>query len=209
MPSFGQYYAVPVVARYQQRYPSVSVDLTLSQRVPDLLTEGYDVSLQLAKALPDSMLVSRLLCRTYSILCASPKYLAKAGVPLKPADLAGHHCSPIVTTIFPSDRWVFDGPDGEETFVLSPAKFQVNVFDTLAVALREGMGIGALPTSTALPALRDGTLVRVMPGYRLQPLDFFALYSSRLTFRTSRTQFGANFVASPAGGRRLPGRRVA
>lgn len=178
--SFGQTYVVPAVVRFRQRYPSVSVDLTLSQHVPDLLDEGYDVSLQMsATALPDSGLISQRLGTVHSVLCASPAYLERHGTPRSVAELGGHACVPIVTSLFPRDLWRFDGPDGEVLFHLPPTHFQVNGADALAVALREDAGIGALPMPTALPALRSGELVRVLPGHALQALTVHVLYASR------------------------------
>jgi len=80
--SFGQAYLVPAVVRYRTRYPSVGVELTLSQHVPDLIDEGYDVSLQLSTSdLPDSGLVSQRLGTVHSVLCAAPSYLKEHGTP--------------------------------------------------------------------------------------------------------------------------------
>jgi DNA-binding transcriptional LysR family regulator len=178
--SFGQAYVVPAIVRYRTLHPSVMVELTLSQHFPDLLDEGYDVSLQLsANELPDSGLVSQRLGTVHSVLCASPEYLRARGVPQSVTDLADHVCLQIVTPVFPPDRWHLDGPNGRETLALPSADFQVNVADALGAALREGIGIGSLPMSTALPALRSGALVRVLPDYRLQQLTVYTLYPSR------------------------------
>lgn len=178
--SFGQIYVVPAIMRYQERYPSVAVDLTLSQHVPDLLDEGYDVTLQLsATDLPDSALVSQRLGSLHSVLCASPAYLAKRGTPTSVAELAGHTCVQVVSSVFPRDFWHLEGPDGAHTFALPPSHFSVNVAEALAAALREGCGIGSLPMSSAVPALRSGSLVRVLPDYRLQQLTVYAMYASR------------------------------
>ncbi|RQR40238.1 LysR family transcriptional regulator [Burkholderia sp. Bp9143] len=177
---FGQAYVVPAVVRYRARNPSVSVELTLSHHVPDLLDEGYDVSLQLSSAdLPDSGLVSHRLGTVHSVLCAAPAYLSAHGTPRTVPELDGHACLQIVTSVFPCDRWHLDGPNGRETFKLPPADFQVNVPDALGAALRDGIGIGALPLSTALPALRSGVLARVLPEYQLQTLTAYVLYPSR------------------------------
>ncbi len=177
---FGQAYVVPAVLRYQQCYPSVSVELTLSQHVPDLLDEGYDVSLQLsARDLPDSGLVCQQLGVLHSVLCAAPAYLQERGVPRNVPELAGHTCLQMLTSVFPSDQWHLFGPKRDEMFRLPAAVFQVNIAEALAVALREGVGIGALPVSTALPALRSGALLRVLPDHRLQALTAYALYASR------------------------------
>jgi DNA-binding transcriptional LysR family regulator len=179
-PSFGQAYVVPAVIRYRERYPAVSVELTLSQHMPDILEEGYDVMLQLTTTeLPDSGLVSHRLGDVHSVLCAAPAYLRARGTPHTVQDLDAHSCLQIVTSIFPHDRWHLDGPDGRETVELPKAAFEMNLPDALSVALREGVGIGALPMSTVLPALHSGALVRVLPEYRLQKLTAYALYASR------------------------------
>src|SRR6266702_2428385 len=90
MPGFGQHYVMPMISLYQQQYPTVQVDLTLAQRVPDLLDEGYDVSIVLAADLPDSGLMSQRLGSAFSIACASPAYVEKHGMPRVPSDLTHH-----------------------------------------------------------------------------------------------------------------------
>ncbi|MFM0000204.1 MULTISPECIES: LysR family transcriptional regulator [Paraburkholderia] len=178
--AFGQTYVLPAVLRYREQNPSVAVDLTLSQHVPDLLDEGYDVSLQLSMThLPDSGLVSHRLGDVHSVLCAAPAYLKEHGMPLTVEELNGHACLQIVSSVFPRDRWHLDGPNGLETFELPPADFRVNVIEALSVALRDGIGIGALPIASALPALRSGALIRVLPEYQLQKLTAYVLYASR------------------------------
>jgi DNA-binding transcriptional LysR family regulator len=177
---FGQAYLVPAIVQYQRLHRSVSVELTLSQHVPDLLDEGYDVTLQLSAAdLPDSGLISHALGSLHNVLCAAPAYLRERGTPRSVAELAGHDCLQLFTPVFPRDKWQLEGPFGVETFELPQATFQVNIAEALAGALREGIGIGALPMSTALPAMRNGSLLRVLPEYRLQRLTVYAMYASR------------------------------
>jgi DNA-binding transcriptional LysR family regulator len=180
MTSLGQHYVVPAVGRYQQRYPDVNIELTLAHRVPDLLDEGYDVALVLAsQALPDSGLVSQRLGSAFSIACASPAYLERHGVPQTPSDLGRHTCLQMVTPVFPANEWTFDGPSGQETHTLGAATFQVNVAEALAVAVREGMGIGLVPIYSAISGLRSGQLVWVLPEYTSQEMKLYALYPSR------------------------------
>jgi DNA-binding transcriptional LysR family regulator len=177
---FGQAYLVAAIVQYQQSHQSVSVELTLSQHVPDLLDEGYDVTLQLSAAdLPDSGLISHPLGTLRSVLCAAPAYLRERGTPCSVAELAGHHCLQLHSPVFPREKWWLEGPHGVETFELPTATFQVNVAEALAGALREGVGIGALPMSTAVPAMRNGSLLRVLPEYRLQQLTVYVMYASR------------------------------
>jgi DNA-binding transcriptional LysR family regulator len=153
--------------------------LTLSQRLPDLLEEGYDVAVTPATELQDSGLIAQPLGRLYSILCASPGYVAKHGMPGKPADLLDHICLQLVTPITPGNRWVLDGRDGPETVEFAATPFTVNHAEAMVNAIGADMGIGILPTSSALPGLRNGTLVRVLPDYRILVLGIWALYASR------------------------------
>jgi len=179
MTSFGQHYVVPAVARYQQEYPEVQVDLTLAQRMPDLLDEGYDVALVLATDLPDSGLVSQRLASAFSIACASPAYLERHGVPQTPSDLAKHSCLQMVTPVSPSGQWRFTGPGGEHVVELGTPSFRVNVAEAMAVAVREGMGVGLLPIYSAISGLRSGELVWILPEYKSQEMNVYALYPSR------------------------------
>lgn len=180
MASIGQNYVVPAVAAYQRRYPDVAVDLTLSQHVPDLLEEGYDVALRVSPtALPDSNYISHELGAVRGILCAAPGYLAEHGTPASVDDLARHTCLQVALPVFPNDKWRLIGPEGERVVPLPVHRFKVNVPDAMAVALHEGMGIGALPTLAARASLRAGMLVRVLPDYHLQTLRIYAIYASR------------------------------
>lgn len=180
MSSIGQHYVIPAIAAYQARYPEVTVDLTLSQHVPDLLEEGYDVAIRLSPdALPDSNFVSHYLGAIRTVLCAAPGYLEAHGMPCTVEDLAGHSCLQLALPMFPSDRWLLMGPDGEREFELPASRFKVNMSDAMAAALHEGMGIGTLPTLAIRSALRTGSLVRVLPDYHPQDLNVYAVYASR------------------------------
>ncbi|KAF1045946.1 MAG: HTH-type transcriptional regulator DmlR [Herbaspirillum frisingense] len=178
MTSFGQRYVIPAISGYQKRYPDVAVELTLAQRIPDMLEEGYDVSLVLARELPDSGLIYRQLGSTFSMLCASPAYIDKYGAPQKPADLVNHACLQLVSPISPLDEWIMDGPEGGSVISVK-SNFQVNVAEAMLAAIREGMGVGVLPIYSAVDPLRAGTIVRVLPQHRLQNMNVYALYPSR------------------------------
>jgi DNA-binding transcriptional LysR family regulator len=202
--TFGQVYVVPALTRYLEANPLVSADLTLSQRIPDLLHEGYDVSLRIAgDALPDSALVSAKICDMPCVLCAAPAYIKRRGAPHSLGDLASHACLPLVTPHFAVESWTFFGEEGQVDVKLPAARLRTNSADALAVALTEGLGIGVLPMLSALPALRSGALVRVLADYQLQSTSVFALYASRLYLdRKIRTWIDSlrDFVAVELGG---------
>ncbi|ABE29404.1 bacterial regulatory helix-turn-helix, lysR family protein [Paraburkholderia xenovorans LB400] len=177
--SFGQHYLAPLIARYNQRFPDVLIDLVLAQRVPDMIEEGFDVSVVVARELADSALVSQRIGTTCTVLCASPQYLSKRGMPVSLEDLNTHTCLQLVLPDVPSGQWIFDGPDAQVFRHTRSTPLTVNVAEALAEAIREGMGIGPLPLSLALQGFRDGSLVRVLDGHRLQSNNIYALYASR------------------------------
>ncbi|OYT84499.1 MAG: LysR family transcriptional regulator [Pseudomonas sp. PGPPP4] len=179
MTGIGQHYVIRAIAGYRALHPEVRFDLTMANRIPDLLEEGFDLAIVVAAELPDSGFVSQQIGHTYSILCASPAYLQEHGQPQTPAELANHACLRFISPVVSFDRWQFEGPNGPETYRIGETPFQVNVGDAMTEALRQGLGIGVLPLYSAVDGLRDGSLVRVLPAYRLQRLNAYALYASR------------------------------
>lgn len=179
--SFGQVFVIPALARFLEQYPEVQADLMLSSRVPDLLEENIDVSLRLAASqLPDSGLVSARICRMASVLCAAPQYLDRHGAPASLDELAQHMQVRLIAPHYSVDHWDFDGPDGRVKFPVPSARLRVNTADSLAAALISGCGVGPVPLLSALPALRSGSLIRVLPAYEMQGTNVYAVYASRL-----------------------------
>ncbi|QKV64210.1 LysR family transcriptional regulator [Pseudomonas sp. 43A] len=193
MSAIGNHYVIDAIARYREIHPTVMFDLTLTNRVPDLLEEGYDMSIVLARELPDSGFVAQRLGITYSILCASPAYLEKRGMPHSPDALAEHECLRIVNTVMPVEHWMFEGPQGMETITIPVSPFHINTADGMTIAIRKGMGIGIQPIASAVDGLRAGTLVRVLPEYRLEELNLFAIYPSR-KFVDAKTRTWVDFL---------------
>ncbi|ENA32746.1 MULTISPECIES: LysR family transcriptional regulator [Pseudomonas] len=173
----GTEHLAPLAALYAERYPDVTLDFTLSQNRPDLIEEGYDIAITMDRHLPDSELVAQRLGEVYSVVCASPDYLAKWGTPHHPRDLDQHTCLLLQDPTFP-EEWVFTKPD-EETSIKPRSIYQVNVADALANTAKAGLGLCLLPSFIAAPALREGGLVRVLPEYRLRERSVYALYPSR------------------------------
>ncbi|NWB69465.1 LysR family transcriptional regulator [Pseudomonas sp. I8001] len=186
----------PLIARYIEQYPDVSIELTLSQHNPDPLEEGHDVVISIAHSLPDSALVSQTIGQLFSVPCAAPGYLARYGVPEHPQQLMQHRRLHLQD--FQEDAWLFKGQEGE--IAISPGDtFRTNVADAMVKATQEGMGISLLPFFSANPALREGSLVRLLPGYRLRERSIFAVYPSR-RFLDAKVRTWVGFLQA-----RLPG----
>lgn len=174
--TFGLLYLAPLWAPFMARHPKVRVDVMLSDRVTDLVEEGFDLAVRIAR-LPSSSLVSRKLATTRMILCASPAYLKRRGQPKTPADLVNHEIASY-SLLSMGETWEFDGPDGHVVAPVSP-RLRSNSGDTCrAVALAHG-GIILQPSFLVGADIRAGTLVELMPEFRSIRLDMFAVYPSR------------------------------
>jgi DNA-binding transcriptional LysR family regulator len=162
--SFGTYSLMPALTRYMRRYPEVSVDLTLSDRVVDLIDEGYEAVIRLS-VLTDSTLIARSLAPYRLVACASPAYLAERGVPVSPADLTSHECLGFAYWARPPmDEWIFTGIDGVRK-VKVRSRFHVNNGPALRVAALDGFGIILQAEDMLREDLASGRLVTVLPDY--------------------------------------------
>lgn len=169
--NFGTYRLVPMLVRYLEQHPEVTVDLTLTDRVVDLVEEGYEAVIRIS-SLADSTLVARSLAPYRLVACAAPSYLTAHGTPVIPADLARHECLGFAYwSRPPADEWQFTGADGVHT-VRVGSRLAINNGQALRAAALEGFGIILLSHELLEEDLAAGRLVRVLPGYEppLRPM---------------------------------------
>jgi DNA-binding transcriptional LysR family regulator len=174
--SFGMKHLAPLWSEFLQAHPGVSLDLQLADRVIDLVDEGFDVAVRIAR-LPDSSLVSRKLASTQLVLCASTKYLKARGVPKHPKDLAEHDIL-AYSLLAMGDQWQFTGPKGHASVKVRPRMWTNNGDSCIAAAVR-GAGIVLQPTFLVADELASGQLVRVLPKFRSIELGIYAVYPTR------------------------------
>ncbi len=174
--SFGLLHLAPLWAGFLARHPKVTLDVTLSDRVVDLVDEGYDLAVRIAR-LPASTLVSRRLTSTRMVLCASPDYLRQHGTPAHPSELADHAVM-AYSLLSIGENWAFEGPDGPVTVKIHP-RLRSNSGDTCRSVALAGGGIVLQPTFLVGDALQSGELVEVLPAFRSIELDVYAVYPSR------------------------------
>lgn len=160
---------------FMARYSELKVDLVCNDRFVDLIEEGFDVAVRLARELPDSSLVARKLTTTATMLVASPDYLMRCGAPACPEDLASHNC--LTYTLVPKpNEWTLTSPTGERTTVTVSGSFQSNTGIALRSAALAGTGIATSASFIVYGDLVRGDLVPVLPDYRLAPRDIYAVY---------------------------------
>jgi DNA-binding transcriptional LysR family regulator len=174
--SFGLLHLAPLWAEFMAQHPKVVLDVTLADRVVDLVEEGFDMAVRIAR-LPNSSLVSRHLTSTRMVLCASPTYLRVRGQPGHPSELASHDV--LAYSLFSmGDQWEFTGPEGTTTVKVTP-RLRTNSGDTCRVAALRHQGIVLQPSFLVGADLLAGTLVEVLPAWRSIELGVYALYPSR------------------------------
>ncbi|RDE51650.1 MAG: LysR family transcriptional regulator [Candidatus Accumulibacter meliphilus] len=174
--TFGHLHLAPLWVEFMALHPKVTLDVTLADRVVDLVEEGFDMAVRIAR-LPNSTLISRQLTSTRLVLCASPSYLRNHGTPAHPSELAQH--AVVAYSLFSmGDNWAFTGPRGMLSVKVSP-RLRTNNGDTCRVAALRHQGIVLQPSFLVGPDLIAGTLVELLPAYRSIELGVYAVYPSR------------------------------
>jgi len=173
---FGVRHMDRAITEYLQRYPGVEVDLTLNDRVVDLVEEGFDLAVRVAKQI-DPGLVARRLTRARTVACASPGYLKRHGTPKSPVQLTGHNCLTFAYSSLQND-WRFRRKNVERTVRVS-GNLRGNNGDILVSAAIEGLGVILEPTFLVFEALRQKRLVRILSDWEADEFSVFAVYPNR------------------------------
>ncbi|TKC90263.1 LysR family transcriptional regulator [Trinickia terrae] len=191
--SFGRQHISPAIPAFLRRYPGVSVDLRLSDRVVDLVDEGIDVAIRIG-ALKDSSLVARKLAVNRRVICCAPAYLEAHGVPHHPAELARHEC-----IVLSGQRdWSFATPAGQVN-VRVGGRLATDNGEVIRDALLDGFGIAIKSTWDVAAHLASGRLVTVLDGYPLaETVAIWAVYPTR-AFVPAKTTAFIDFLAAHFG----------
>lgn len=164
-----------LVASFLRRYPEVRVEMSCTDRVVDLVEEGFDVAIR-AGRLADSSLIARPLATLRRLAVASPAYLDARGTPREPDDLRRHDC-----IVFGSgrerNRWRLEGRGGSVE-VEVPARCTTNDLDLVGEAASAGLGIALLQDDRCMADLRARRLRRVLPGWSSPGVPLQAVYPS-------------------------------
>jgi DNA-binding transcriptional LysR family regulator len=172
--SFGMHTLALVLPDFLKAHPKVDVELTLSNRNVDLIDEGYDAVFRIG-TLSDSGLIARALAPYRLSACAAPSYLA-GSPPLEiPSDLARHVCLGFAHTELRT-RWTFDGPEGRVVVPVT-SRFIADHGEPLLRAAIAGLGVLLQPLEVVRDALADGTLVEVLPDYKVPSRPMHVLYA--------------------------------
>jgi DNA-binding transcriptional LysR family regulator len=189
--SFGILHLAPIWADFMAAYPKVELDISLNDRLVDLVDEGFDTAVRIAR-MENSSLVGRRLASTRMCLCASPSYLATHTPVRTLTDLTDH--SVVAYTNFASgSEWVFEGPNGSES-VRTRSVVRCNNGDTCRSITLSGGGVSLQPSFMVADDLRRGDLIEILPEYKSVELGIYAVYPSRKHL-ASKVRVFINFLA--------------
>ena len=175
--NFGVRHVAPAIAAFLAAHPGVQFDVSLSDRIVELVDEGFDLAVRIGAAGSDNV-VARKLGETRLVPCASPGYLQAHGAPRAPEELAGHNCF-TYEYVTPSQVWRFRDPDGKERSVRVSGRLHSNNGELLAEAAAQGAGIVLEPAFIVGPDVRAGRLVPLLQDFTPPPMPIYAVYPSR------------------------------
>ena len=163
---FGRKYIVPILIEFLERHPETQVKAVFYDRVSNILDEGLDVAIRIG-TLKDSGQFAVKVGDVQKVVCGSPEYLAKHGLPYHPADLADHRIIQS-SAVEPSTTWWFHSDRGRVSVKVSP-RLQCNQNDSAISAVKCGYGITRLMSYQAGEEFQSGSLVRILQAYCKHP----------------------------------------
>ena len=184
--TFARLHVVPLLPRFLAQHPELEIDVILDDRVIDLIAEGIDVSLRMG-SLPDSSAVARKLATGRRSVLATPDYLARAGEPQSPADIATHD-----TLLYSqlSNIWSFQR-EGTEASVTVRSRVRVSAAEGLRAAVLSHMGLTIASDWMFWSELASGEVRRVLTDWTLPPIDLWAVFPAGRMASAKARQFAA------------------
>ncbi len=175
---YARYHFSRAIATFIATYPEIQVDLDLSSRRVDLISERYDLAIRMGDLSDDNTLIAKKIDEQHFALYASPIYLALHPAPGHPDDLAHHQAVRLLSDQGSAFPWkLLDGKSVWEA--VPPGRLTLNSPDMIRQLLLDGAGIGALPCSFATEDIRLGRLVRVLPDWSLPVVPAWAVLPMR------------------------------
>jgi DNA-binding transcriptional LysR family regulator len=172
--SFGLLHLAPAVPDFLTQYPDIEIDLSLNDRFVDLIEDGFDMAIRIAR-LNDSSLVARKLAPMRRVVCGSPDYFERHGQPNDPGELKHHHCF-CYSNLPIAEDWRFVDRDGRPWPVEVAGRLRANNGEFLMEAALKGLGLICLPTFIVGRNLQAGRLVSVLNDYVAQGAGIHAVY---------------------------------
>ncbi|NWB31280.1 LysR family transcriptional regulator [Pseudomonas gingeri] len=176
--AFGRLVLLPLLQQYLEEWPEVQVEVSFSDRMADIVEEGFDLAVRVGGANLDRQLVSRVVTRYRAVLCAAPSYVAGHGQPSNIDSLVGHDC------LFFSSRtrkqsWRLRDTDGTWIKAQGRSRMRLDSAEALREAAVAGLGIAQLPDFLVATDLAAGRLVPVLPTVDAGEIEILVIYPTK------------------------------
>nr|WP_240457778.1 substrate binding domain-containing protein [Halomonas socia] len=185
---YGRAVVLPFLSRFLDQWPALDVEVSFTDRIVDLIEEGFDLSIRLGEVAHDSQLIARVVEQAQGGLYASPAYLERFGIPATPGDLARHQR--LIYGLSPRPgSWTLAAPDGVPVAIEGGRLFRFDSGEAIREAAIHGMGIAFLPSSLMETDVNAGRLAKLLPNLQGSTLPIQVIYPSRKHLAAKIRQF--------------------
>lgn len=199
--SMGRLYLARLLPEFAAKYPEITLEASVTDRMVDLVEEGVDIALRLGQP-PDSRLVARKLVTGMMVTCAAPAYLQRHGIPRRPKDLDRHNCARFVVPSTGIARdWQFQD-DGRAYTLAVSGSFTFDHAECLVEAATAGTAIIQMPTYVIGEALREGRLEPILTQFMIESPALWMMYPQNRHL-TPRVRAFVDFMAAAAEANKL------
>jgi DNA-binding transcriptional LysR family regulator len=176
--SFGVAQLAQIISRFTKQYPAVDFDIVMDDKKTDIVKEGFDLAIRITDDASEKSIVTTRIAPCRHVICATPAYIERCGLPEKPSDLINHT---ILTYSYQKSalRWIFTAPDGTEKVVEMESKVRINNSLAIREMLLCGAGLTRIPTFIVGEDIAAGRLVALLSDYDILEISIFLVYPDR------------------------------
>jgi DNA-binding transcriptional LysR family regulator len=176
--AFGQRIVMPFIERFLAQWPNTQIEASFTDRLVDVVEDGFDLVIRFGGTAVDSRLVSRVLARDKYLMVASSDYVARHGQPESPADLSKHQC-----LVFNSrgyrQQWRLQGSDGEWKSAQVKSRLRLDSGEALRNAIDRDLGIALMPSFLVAEDIRSGRFIHLLPQITTESVEIRVIYPDR------------------------------
>lgn len=175
---YGQHVIMPFIARFLAQWPETQIEASFTDRLVDVVEEGFDLVIRFGSAAIDSRLVSRVVAHERSLLVASADYVARHGKPNSLAELADHQCL-VFSSRGQRQRWRLAESAGQWVSAQVRSRLRLDSGEALHNAITRDLGIGLMPNFLVERDVEVGRLVHILPEVTTETIDISVIYPDR------------------------------
>lgn len=176
--AFGRLVVLPLLKTYLAAWPDIQAEVSFTDRVADIVDEGFDLAVRIGVTTPDTRLVSRVVATHRALLCAAPSYLDERGKPGDIDALSTHDCL-IFSSGNQRQSWRFRADGGSWIKAQGRSRLRLDSGEAIRDAAIAGLGIALLPDFLVANDLKAGRLQQVLPGCAEEEVKIVAIYPNR------------------------------